>query len=790
MFKNYMLEAFRNIKKNKEYSFVSILGLTIGIACFILVFMWIHEEIYFDMFHKNSHEIYRIVVKKTLTKNTIHSVGTPNPLGPTLKNEFPEIINFTRTMLSTGWVIQYEDKKFFNSDITAYGDPSFFDIFTFPFIKGNPKTALNDPNSVVITENFAKKYFGDEDPMNKVIKFTYENLKVSGVMKNIPKNSHIQFDCILPIKNTERYFHRSFESWQGLNDFYTYIQVNKGTSQKELEKKIINIIKKNDPQSNSEIYLQPLKDIHLKSKYEGDYRNHEQSNIMYVYILSTLALSILCIACFNYMTLSTVRLLDRAKGISIRKAVGASRMDIIKQFLGESLIFSFIAFIFAVILVYFLLPLFNVISGKQFTFNLLFELPLLLQIIGFTFIIGIISGIYPSFTFSAVSPMNIMKKMGSTSIEKGKYLRKSLIFLQFGIAIILILSTIIIYVQMNFIKTKDLGFNTNNVYNFLTGHQFDVNFAEKKSLFMSNPNVLDFCMGGAPLSPNDYATNDVSWEGKNPEEQISICPRQIDYGYIEFYGIKIIEGRSFSKTFSMDSSAYIINETAAKNIGLTSPIGKKLRINGREGTIIGIVKDYHHLTLYKNIMPVVLMLPFEGAMGSVRINPLNIPETLKYLENTWNKINRSPYPFTGNFLDEKIADLYKAEKRMGMIGQFSTIIALLISCLGLFGLASYTSRQRTKEIGLRKVSGATVSNIVWLISKEFMKWVGIAIIIALPTGWYIMNSWLQKFAYRTEFEWWMFVLTSVIALAIAFFTISFQVIKAARANPVDSLRYE
>jgi ABC-type antimicrobial peptide transport system permease subunit len=756
----------------------------------IFMIQWIQDEINFDSFHENADEIYRVVVKRDLADNTIHSVGTPNPLGPTLKNEYPEIINFTRTSVTTHWVVQYGEKRFFNNDIVALADPSFFEMFSFPFVKGNPKTALNDMRSLVITEGFAKKYFGNQDPMNKIVKFTYDDFKVTGVIKNVPNNSHLRFDCIFPIRNAETFFHRDFKSWKGVHTFYTYLQVRKGVSWKELEKKISGIVNKHVPDANTEIYLQPLTDIHLKSKFDGDRHNYNQGNITYVYLLSALALSILFIACFNYMNLSTARAADRAQGIALRKVVGASRTDIMKQFLGEAIVLSFIALIFAVILVYFLLPVFNDLSNKQLTFDIFGKIPFLLGLIIITVVIGIISGSYPALLLSSFQPVNILKGAGTTPAKRGIYLRKALVILQFTIAIILILSTLVIYTQLDFLRTKDLGFNPHNVINFFSAHQIEYNFEGKKALFMSNPRVLDFCWGNAPMFMTRRGTDDVNWEGKNPDEKITIYPSQIGYGYIELYQIKLVEGRSFSKEFSTDTSAFMLNETAVKAMGLKSPLGKRFRINDREGTIIGVVKDYHHRSLHGQIMPVVLSLNYEGGMLSVRVSPGNIAETVRFLENTWNKVNRSPYPFIYNFADESIDKLYQSEQEIGTIAQLAALITLLVSCLGLFGLALYTSRQRTKEIGIRKVFGSSVSGIVWLISKEFMIWVMIALIIACPLAWYVMKLWLQNIAYRITIEWWVFVFTGVAALTIAFFTVCYQVINAARTNPVDTLRYE
>lgn len=789
MIKNYFLEAFRNIKKHTWYSFINISGLTVGIACCILMILWVQDEISFDRYHENADEIYRVIAKVDMADKTILKVRTPNALGPALKNEFPEIINFTRSSVVLNWVVQYGEKKFLN-DYIAWSDASIFDIFTYHFVRGNPKTVFNDMHSVVITEGFAKKYFGDEDPMDKIIKIGVVDFKVTGIIKNIPQNSHFYFDCICPIRNAERDFGIVLENWEGIMLYCTYIQLQKNISWKELEKKIVGIVKKNYPESKMDIFLQPLKDVHLKSKFELDRYNYNQGDIIYVYLLSIIALSILFIACFNYTNLSTARSLDRAKGIGIRKVSGASRMDIVKQFLGEAIILSFIALILGVILVYFLLPVFNDLSSKHLTFDILGRIPFVLGLIILAFVIGIISGSYPALLLSSFQPVNILKGSGSTPKTKGGGFRKALVIVQFTIAIMLVLSTVVIYTQLVFLKTKDLGFNPKNVVVFSTAHQIDEDFEGKKALFMSNPNVLNFCWGNAPMFLSERETDNVSWEGINPGEKITVYPSRIDYGYIELYQMKMVEGRSFSKKFSTDNSAVILNETAVKATGLKSPVGKRFRINDQECTIIGVVKDYHHRSLHNEIIPVVLMPTYSHGTASIRLSPHNQGETLRFLEDTWNKINRSPYPFAGVFVDDNIDNLYKSEQKIGTIAQVSTLITLLISCLGLFGLSLYTARQKTKEIGIRKACGASVARIVGLITKDFMKWIMVAIIIAFPLAWYFMKDWLQNFVYRVNIEWWMFVFTAVVALGVAFLTIAYQAIKAASANPVDSLRYE
>jgi putative ABC transport system permease protein len=789
MFKNYLLVALRNMKKHKWYSFINIAGLALGIACCILMLLWVRYEFSFDRFHENADEIYRIISEVPTGNQIIQNARTPNPIGSTLKDEYPEVVNFTMTQGVEGWLVRYGEKQFVNDKI-AMANPSFFKMFTFPFVKGDPGIAFNEPHSLVITERMAKKYFGDEEPMGKVVKIYADDFIVTGVIKNLPQNSHIMFDCIIPIINMENYWEANFKNWKDPFRFYTYIQLRKGSSWKDVSKKISGIVKKHLPESNIEVYLQPLTDIHLSSDFKMDLDNYNQGNITYIYIFSLTAFFILLISCFGFMNLSTARHGARANEVGMRKVVGADRKALIWQFLLESIIISFISFLLALVFVYLFLPLFNNLIERQLTLGVVFSgnIQIILELVGITLLAGIIAGSYPALFLSAFQPVTILKGIGK--VDRRVYLRKTLMVLQYILVIILMLGTPVVYRQLQYIKTKDLGYQKENVLYMPAMHLFARDDQAKKNEFLQNPNVLSVTGSVPPIFMRD-GTENVDWEGKYPEQKISINPISVDYDYLKTFNMKMAQGRFFSREYSTDISNYILNETAVKMMGMQSPLGKRFSIGNQQGTVIGVVKDYHHGSLHTPIEPIVFKLFYEPEvrMISIRVNSTNVPGTLKFIESKYKKIAPN-FLFRYNFLDETIDNFYKTEQKLGSIARYLTFLTMFIACLGLLGLSLYLVEQRTKEIGIRKVFGASVSGIIWLISKEFMKWVMIAFIIACPLAWYVMNHWLQNFVYRTSIEWWMFVFTGVAALAIAFLTISFQTIKAARTNPVESLKYE
>lgn len=789
MFKNYLKIALRNIWRHKVYSLINIAGLAIGIACCILMILYIQDDLSFDQFHENKNELYRVVGDLQIGDQISRLARSPNPLGPTLNKEYPEVVNFTRFQGFDHWHVESGDKHFLN-DLLAVADPSFFEMFTFSFLKGNPKTALMDPLSMVITENMAKKYFSDDEPIGKVIKIGYKEFLVTGVIKNIPPNSHIQFDAMFPISNMSYYWDENFENWERVV-YYTYIQVQKNTSGKDLSEKIRGVVKKYNPKLNCNIYLQPLKDIHLRSDYQMDLDNYGKGSITYVYIFSLIALWILLIGCINFINLTTAQSSERATEIGMRKVIGAHRTDIIKQFLGESILLAFIALVLAIACVELILPAFNNLSGKEITLDFSGNVPIIMGLLGITLVTGILSGSYPALYLSSFQPVNVLRGISTRRKSRGASIRKMLVIIQFTVTIMLIFSTIVVYNQLHYIRNRDLGFDKENLIYFPAPRVFyDLNSYEiVKHELLQNPNILSITNSFPPSIGLDE-TIDINWEGKNPKEEIMMRITKVDYDYLKTFNMKMSQGRFFSKEFSTDLSNYVINEAAAKAMGMETPVGKRFWLRGNEGTIIGVIKNYHYSSLHNEIEPLILIFREEEGFICIRINSENVSETISFLNRKWDEYVEGGYPFDYIFLDDTIADFYKSEQKVGIVIKYFTILSVFISCIGLFGLASFTTQQKTKEIGIRKILGASMSNILFILTKEYIKWVLIANIISWPISFYLMNRLLQVYAYRTNIGIATFILSAALALIITLLTVSYQAIKAALANPVESLRYE
>jgi len=781
MFKNYLKIALRNIRRHRVYSFINISGLAVGITCCILMLLWVQDEMSYDRFHENANEIYRILSERQSAGEVFHSSQTPNALGPALKERYPEIVNFARfTGGFRGIILKYGDKTF-NNDRVGIADPSFFDVFTFPFVMGDPETALNNRYSMVITESMAQKYFGEDNPLGKIIKIQKEDFEVTGVIKNVLLNSHIRFDFIYPLINLTGMWNADLESWTQ-SRVTTYIQLSESVPGKEVNEKITGIVNEHSQDENTNIYLQPLKRVHHFSKEVGG-----QGSITYVYIFIAIAFCILLIACINFMNLSTAGSASREKEIGMRKVIGAKRKDIIRQFLGESILLSFIALVLAVLLTSLVLPVFNTLSGKQLTLDFSgngFIIPGLLIVTLFT---GFTAGSYPALFLSAFQPVAIIK---GALLRRGKSrspLRTILVTVQFSITIVLIIVTTFIYSQLRYARNIDMGFDRRNIVVFGAGGKLWSNYDAAKSELLQSPDILSVSRAWPPFGTLQ-GTEDVSWEGKSDDTKIIVHPYPVYYDFLETYTIEMVLGRFFSRQFSSDQNNYVINESALNTMGINSPIGKRLTFEGNEGVIIGVIKDFHSGPLHNAIKPIVFKIE-KNVYISARINPKNTEGALTFLESKYNEYMPGR-PFSYNFLDDYLAQSYGSEEKTGTVFRYFTILAIFISCLGLFGMASYVSEQRTKEIGIRKVLGASAAGVVILLSREFTKWVLLANIIAWPIGYYLMSKWLQNFAYSIPVTVWIFVFSGSLALMIALLTVGYQATKAATANPVKSLKYE
>jgi len=790
MFKNYLKTAFRNLSRHKGYSFINISGFAIGIACCILIFLWVQDELSYDRFHEHSDDLYRVVEHQIQSSGEMFPIArTQYPLGQALVDKYPEFISFTHYSPTSRVLITYGDKKIYESGL-AWTDPSFFEMFTFPLLQGDPKTVLSSKNSILISEEMVEKYFMDIDPIGQTL--TIQNsidLVVSGVFKKIPTNSHLQFDFL---GNFEKLldFTGLTREWHS-NNYYTYVQLAANTPYEETNKKIYNFLQSIFPDSNYTKYLlQPVNDIHLYSYFQIDLGGVSAKRDKYVYMFSIIAVFVLLIACVNFINLTTARSSGRSLEIGIRKVVGANRSNLMRQFLGESLLISILALLIAIGLVILLLPAFNILSGKTLSLATL-NIPILLSVLfGLILVTGILSGSYPAFLLSSILPVKALKgslKLGS----KKSTFRKVLVTFQFSLSIALILGTFVVYRQLNFVQEKNLGYTQEHVIYLSEGGAFWQKYDTFKEELLQHSDILGVTAASSVPTFTVTSTTGVSWEGKDPEDKILFTHFTVDYDYFETLGMDMVQGRSFSKEFSTDmTEAYVLNETGAAKTGLKDPIGKSFTLWDRKGTIVGVVKDYNFKSLHTKIEPLLHRLWGRNYRHVlIQVKSGDMAQSLKAIEQIYSKHNPG-FPFEYRFLDEELNQLYLNDQQTAKVFQTFMILALFISCLGLFGLASFMAAQRTKEIGIRKVLGASVSAIFVLQLKEFAKWVLLANAVAWPLGYLVMNRWLKNFAYRTDIALWIFAASGILGFVIAVMTVSYQSLKASIANPVDSLKYE
>ncbi|UCE07810.1 MAG: ABC transporter permease [bacterium] len=797
---NYLKIALRNLIRQKMYSFINIFGLAVGLACSILILAWVKTELNYDKFHKHFDEIYRLISYGT--KYMVQGFdGTPAPLAPAITEQIPEIMNVTRFMDLPRMVVKYSDKSFYESR-AVLTDPSIFDVFTFSLIMGNKETVLADPSSVIITEATATKYFGNDKPLGKILSMDEIEMKVSGVMKNVPQNSHLKFDFLVPISLLEKLGNRL--SW-GNFSAVTYLHLSDKPDIGSLAERITEIASKNNcPQvaDGVSFRLQPLSEIHLDARH-GGYRNYsDMSDKMYVSIFSAIAFFILFLACINYVNLATARTEKRVKEIGMRKVVGASRRQLIFQYLGESILLSILSLALALILVELLQPVFNNLVQKQLDTHYFSDQQHIIGLLGILFITGVLSGIYPALFLSSFNPIKTIKSNTIILNRNGSpFLRRALVIFQFTLSIILMIGTIVIHKQLHFMKNKNLGFEKENVIYLPLKENIANKYDFFKQQLLQNPEIINVTATDFLWATNINRTTGFDWEGKDPQFEIDMLIPRVGFDYFETLKIEMAEGRSFSREFQTDATeAFILNEEAVRQMGITSPVGKHFTLYRNQGIIqkgkiIGVFKDIYYKTLSQQIEPLAIRVLTDLTTATsygvvlIRISGKNIQNALALIENLWQDINAS-VPFEYHFLDETYENLYLSETRMGTIMNYFSLLAIIISCLGLFALATYAAERKTREIGIRKILGSSVVNIVILLTKEFTKLVIIANIIAWPIGYYFMNKWLQDFAYRVNFGIEIFVWSSILAFSFALLTVSFQSIKAALVNPVESLRYE
>lgn len=793
MIKNYFKITLRNLWKHKSFSFLNIMGLAIGMTAGFLILLYVGFELSYDTMHTKADRIYRMVAD---IKTPSEKIEAPIPawaVAPNLQREFPEVEAAVR-ILGLDMLVRKDNIKFKESK-AAVVDSAFFQIFDFKLLQGDPKNVLKDPFDIVLSRTAAEKYFGEENPVGKTLKIMDEGYvaKVTGVMEDIPENSHIKADVLLSMTTLTQNLQKGLDDqWDNYNPS-AYILTTPGTDPKKLQAKFPDFLERSNGEDMKKsqmfvtLLLEPIKDVYLRSTRGGK----GGGNINNVYIFSIVAVFILLIACINFINLTTARSVERAKEVGIRKVVGAEKGQLALQFIGESVIICLIAFVLTLILTSLTLPYFNVLAGKTVSDGV-FSSPIhILLLFGISIGIGVIAGIYPAIVLTSFKPVSVLKGHFSSGTS-GILLRKVLVIAQFTISISLIIGTLVIYSQMRYMRNQELGFSKDQMIILDTG----VKPTQKvlKQSLVKLPGILSVSLGSSvPGGGNSSAYSEM--ENKNGDFQVAnLALYFVDENYIPQFDFKLLAGRAFSKDFASDSTqAMVINEKTVQLLGYSSPkdaIGARFKQWGREGKVIGVIQDFHFRSLQSEIKPLTLRLEPKGTnLVAIKVSPKNVSQTMAAIETKWKDILPNQ-PFEYYFLNDFFDRQYRGEERFGNLFLNFAVLAIFISCLGLLGLAAYSTMQRRREIGIRKIVGASVSGIVNLLSKEFLKLVGIAFLIASPITWYAMHRWLEGFAYRIDIHWWIFLEAGLLAMIIATTTISFQAIRAAIRNPVKSLRTE
>jgi putative ABC transport system permease protein len=784
MFRSYLKVALRALRRQKGYSFINIMGLTIGMVCFILIGLWVKDELSFDRFHEKKDRIFR-VVNKTQGGDFI-----PSPtyaLAPALKSLYPEVEEFARIWPWYGSLVTYGDKKF-EEDNICLTDPGFFRMFTFPFIKGNPDTALKNMDSIVITESTAKKYFGNEDPIGQALNLNRENSDfiVTGIIEDIPPNSHIQFDFVTRVELLGEDRLARWEEWMGP----CYILLRPNVSPEAFTAKIEGIYKEYvRPEATFLPILQPLTKVRL-------YERVRPGSVKTVAIFSVIAVFILIMACVNFMNLTTARSTRRAREVGMRKVIGAVRPQLIRQFLGEAMVVAFLSLALSLIVVEIALPQFNLFTGKSLTLLSKANLSIIITLFFVTVLTGLLAGSYPAFYLSSFRPVYTLKSQARFG-TKGSGMRKLLIVFQFVISVGLITCTLVVTKQLRFIKTHDIGIDRENVVILINNPTLQTKFDAFKHELLTIPEIRH--VTSAAQGPTNIGQSiTIDWEGNPNEDMLNIDYTVVDYDFFKTFNMEITKGRGFSQEFASDErEACVITETTAMRMGLEDPIGKTIYMahpawpeSFRRAHVIGVVKDFHSRSLHSSMWPFVFRMyrPWHTFIF-IKLDGTRIPETLAKIESTF-KSHTENYPYRYFFYEDFYDRQYQPEWRLGRLFNGFSLLSIVIACLGLFGLGAYMAEQKTKEIGIRKVLGASIPGIVTLTAKEFIKWIAIANLIAWPLAYLVMRGWLQDFAYKVSIGPMIFIFAAGLTLFIAFMTISYHSIKAALANPVDSLRYE
>jgi len=808
MLKNYIKIALRNLRKNPGYSFINIFGLAVGMGVSIIILLYVQYELSYDTYHENSDRIVRVSRAwfNQDGETSLHLGHAAPPFGPMLEQDFEDTIEEMVRFFQISPLLRNDDKSFVE-DRFFFADPEVFEVFSWEMLKGDPATALVNPDALVITQSMARKYFGEKDAMGKAIELEFQGakfqLQVTGVIKDIPENSHFQFDFLASIVPVVQFYGgqeammRNF----GSNNFATYLLLKKGYDWRQLQLQIPDFIDRHlgsadqdrPASDNTMLYLQPLTSIHLHSNLDSEIEAN--SRIEYIYIYAAIALFILIIACINFMNLSTARSSKRAVEVGLRKVIGADRRALIGQFIGESMVMALFALLLATLFVELMLPFVNDFIDKNLVLNLIENYSNLIGMVGLILFVGLLAGSYPAFFLSRFEPASVLKGSFKAGGIHERF-RSVLVVAQFAISITLMVCMIVVYNQLDFMRSKDLGFDKDNIAVLPVSQQITSNYEMVRERLLVHPGIVNVSIASRVPSGRLLDSQDTHAEvnGELRDIDFRIADIHVSHNFMETFGIKLVAGRNFDINLASDSTqAFILNDAAVRTIGWLSPdeaVDKEFHYGNRRGRVIGVVEDFHFESLHQSIAPIVFLIPEQRISNvAVKIRDNQREETLAFLKDQWALL-RPGYPFIYDFVEDNFNEQYDAEERLGMLFGFFALLAVVIAALGLFGLASFTAQQRTKEIGVRKVLGATISHIVFMLSKSFAQLVLLAVIIATPIAWYVMQKWLNGFAYHITLPVWAFFAAGGIALFIALATISWQSVRAAKLNPVDSLRSE
>jgi putative ABC transport system permease protein len=767
------------------YSVINLTGLIVGLAAFALIYLWVLEELSYDHFHNGHDKIFRVVEKQFNENGESYPLAlTPGPLGPYLKNSFAEVSQACR-LTQLDFLVRYDEQSFYQKGIAA--DPEFFELFSFPLSSGEARSFYTGIDKIIISEKLASTYFGNDKALGKIFIIAGHDFIVTAVMQNVPTHSHLQFDFVIPFNFLEAAGFSNPNPWNQ-NSYHTYLSLLSVDGLDSFGDKIRNTIKLNHPESNTEIVLQPLTDIHLKSTLlNSDMAG--RGNFQYVTIFSAIGIFILLIASINYANLATARSIKRAKEAGVRKVIGANRFQLIIHFFSESFLYSFLALLVALLIVWAMLPSFNQLTGKSLSFDVI-EPAIFISLLSSVIFCSLIGGAYPALVLSSLNPIAVFKgylKSGKSAV----LLRRTIVIVQFVLSISFLTGTLIVKNQLNYIQSRNLGFNKDNVLNFSTNRKLRQQYTTFKSELQNVPGVINVTATNSKLSNVGQSTWEVEWEGKNPDKEILFHQLMVDHDFLNTYSINLAAGRDFSVLHSSDSTGVLLNEEAIRQMTIDEPLNKLITIDGnRKYTLLGIVKDFHFESIHKPIEPVIIYIePSEFNEISVRLAAGNALRQINEIETVFKKFNPGR-PFEYSFLNDDIDKLYRSEKRVGEIFTYFSVLSILVSSLGLFGLVMFVTEQRAKEVALRKIMGASTVHLIWLLSFEFIALVIMAFVLATPAMYYASGVWLKNFAYNVEPGVSLFLLSGFVCILIALITVGVKSFRVSRSNPIEPLRSE